>query len=70
MDKLEKRFQEGGGLYQELDFSRQENKGGGGQRSPRSENWKQKYLEMKVERDNLKKENSTLKKRIQKLTKD
>tara|TARA_B100001094_G_scaffold244848_1_gene241252 strand:- start:159 stop:368 length:210 start_codon:yes stop_codon:yes gene_type:complete len=69
MDRLEKRFQEGGGPYQQLDFS-QENKGGGGKLSPRSENWKQKYLEMKLERDNLKKENSTLKKRIQKLVKD
>ena len=70
MDKLGKRFQEGGGLYQDLKVSRQENKDGGGKLSPRSNNWKQKYLEMKLERDNLKKDNSTLRKRIERLTKD
>ena len=33
--------------------------------SPHSDNWKKKYLEMKTQRDNLKKENQILKKKLQ-----
>ena len=35
--------------------------------SPTSCNWKKKYLEIKIENDNLKKENEKLKKKIKRL---
>ena len=71
MENLEQRFQSGGGVYQKLNVKHSKlNQSGGGKLSPRSENWKKKYLEMKNERDNLKQENSTLKNRIRKLKKN
>ena len=66
---LEKRFNiKGGGYYKKYDI--QVNQSGGGDKkkyiSPRSENWKKKYLLKKKECELLKKENSILKKKLEK----
>ena len=71
MDTFTQRFdnsQEGGEIY---DFKMTEatEMDGGGKKprkklSPKSDNWRKKYLEMKVERDNLKQENISLKKKL------
>ena len=82
MDGLNSRFkQEGGNVYQEMNVSKQGGGGGGGGSahegggqgardkpilSPRSVNWKKKYLIVKMERDNLKKENESLRKKLKK----
>jgi len=61
MEELHKRFEQGGGLY---NYQLEENKeqyGGKEELSPRSDNWKKKYLEIKIELDNLKEENKKLK---------
>jgi len=73
MDSFSKRFeQEGGNLYnlekekKEIDIQQD----GGGNKvklSPRSENWKKKFLEIQLECKNLKAENKKLKKKIKEL---
>lgn len=73
MDSFSKRFeQEGGNLYnlekKEIDI--QQDGGGKGKLSPRSENWKKKYLEIQLECKNLKAENKKLKKKIKELEKN
>lgn len=70
MEQLTQRFdQDGGNLYNlDLSISDSNLEGGGGKKiSPRSENWKKKYLEIKLERDNLLKENKKLKQQNKKL---
>ena len=74
MDDLGARFkQEGGGsqIYDSMDVSKQDNQAGVKPKklSPKSENWKQKYLLMKLERDNLKQENEKLLKKINRMKK-
>jgi len=65
MEELHKRFEQTGGLYN-YNFEKKDNaiqNGGKIEKdlSPRSENWKQKYLAIKRELDDLKKENEKLK---------
>tara|TARA_Y100001970_G_C14188801_1_gene834123 strand:- start:813 stop:1055 length:243 start_codon:yes stop_codon:yes gene_type:complete len=67
MENLTKRFnnpQQGGdSIYHiQLNEKKTEMNGGGKSRklSPCSENWKKKYLEMKINNENLKKENKRL----------
>ena len=62
MERLPERFQTGGKLYN-YNFESEKQSGGEIKEnlSPRSENWKKKYLEIKKERDNLLKENKKLK---------
>jgi hypothetical protein len=71
MEGLHTRFEQTGGLYN-YQFETKDNKiqqGGKVKKdlSVSNENWKKKYLEIKIERDNLKKENEKLKKEIQKI---
>ena len=71
MEELHTRFEQTGGLYN-YQFETKDNKiqqGGKVKKdlSVSNENWKKKYLEIKIERDNLKKENEKLKKEIQKI---
>ena len=71
MEGLHTRFEQTGGLYN-YQFETKENQNQQGGKvekdlSVSSENWKKKYLEIKIERDSLKKENEQLKKEIQKL---
>ena len=65
MERLSERFQTGGKLY---NYNFENGKQYGGEikekLSPRSENWKKKYLEIKKERDNLLKENKKLKEKL------
>ena len=64
MERLTQRFEQDGGNLYNLDLSMSDSnlEGGGTKKiSPRSENWKKKYLEIKLERDNLLKENKKLK---------
>jgi len=68
MEELHKRFEQPEGLYN-YKFKTKGNQiqlGGEIKKdlSPRSENWKKKFLEIKIERDVLKKENETLKKQL------
>jgi hypothetical protein len=70
MEKFTQRFEEQkGGLYQFKIEPKTDNLDGGGKKknklSPCSENWRKKFLEIKVERDNLLKENKILKKKLQ-----
>lgn len=63
MDKLNKRFEQGGGLYHYSKKSEVNSnlEGGGEKLSPKSDNWKKKYLEIQIELRELKKENQKLK---------
>ena len=65
MEKLPERFQTGGKLY---NYNLENDKQLGGEKSkklsPKSDNWKKKYLEIKIERDNLLKENKKLKQKL------
>lgn len=65
MEKLPERFQTGGKLY---NYNLKNDKQLGGEKtkivSPKSDNWKKKYLEIKIERDNLLKENKKLKQKL------
>ena len=65
MEKLPERFQTGGKLYN-YNFESEKQSGGEIKEnlSPRSKNWKKKYLEIKKERDNLLKENKKLKEKL------
>ena len=65
MERLPERFQTGGKLYN-YNFESEKQSGGEIKEnlSPRSENWKKKYLEIKKERDNLLKENKKLKEKL------
>ncbi len=65
MERLPERFQTGGKLYN-YNFESEKQSGGEikSKLSPRSENWKKKYLEIKKERDNLLKENKKLKQKL------
>jgi len=65
MERLSERFQTGGKLYN-YNFESEKQSGGEIKEklSPRSENWKKKYLEIKKERDNLLKENKKLKEKL------
>ena len=68
MEGLHKRLDQTGGLYNQL-FEINDHKiqiGGEiiKETSSKQENWKKKYLEIKIERDNLKKENEKLKKQL------
>jgi hypothetical protein len=67
MEQLNSRFkQEGGSVYKEMNVSEQVGGRKSNKLSPKSENWKKKYLILKLERDNLKKENESLKKKLDK----
>ena len=65
MERLSERFQTGGKLYN-YNFESEKQSGGEIKEnlSPRSDNWKKKYLEIKKERDNLLKENKKLKEKL------
>ena len=65
MERLSERFQTGGKLYN-YNFESEKQSGGEikGNLSPRSDNWRKKYLEIKKERDNLLKENKKLKEKL------
>lgn len=65
MERLSERFQTGGKLYN-YNFESEKQSGGEIKEklSPRSENWKKKYLEIKKERDNLLRENKKLKQKL------
>ena len=71
MDNFSKRFEQGGGtLYEQKLVKKDEYQDGGGNKtklSPRSENWKLKFLEMQSECKTLKAENKKLKKKIKDL---
>ena len=71
MERLPKRFEQTGGLYNyQFETKDNQNQLGGKVKkdlSVTNEKWKKKYLETKIERDNLKKENEKLKKEIQKI---
>ena len=70
MEQLTQRFDQDGGKLYNLDLSMSDsNLEGGGQNklSPLSQNWKKKFLEIKLEKDNLLKENKKLKQKIKKL---
>ena len=69
MDSFSKRFeQDGGNLYNlEKKEDIQQDGGGKDKLSPRSENWKKKFLEIQLECKNLKAENKKLKKKIKEL---
>ena len=69
MDSFSKRFeQDGGNLYNlEKEEHIQQDGGGKEKLSPRSENWKKKFLEIQLECKNLKAENKKLKKKIKEL---
>jgi len=71
MDNFSKRFEQSGGSLYELKLEKQDGQDGGGKDklnlSPRSKNWKQKFLEMQSECKNLKAENIKLKKKIKDL---
>ena len=73
MDDLGARFKQEGGvpIYNNMESSKQVSQEGGKPKklSPKSENWKQKYLLMKLERDNLKQENEKLLKKINRMKK-
>jgi hypothetical protein len=65
MDQLNQRFkQEGGNVYDTISISEQKLSQEGGGKSEKNYNWKKQYLLMKVDRDNLKKENEKLQKQI------
>ena len=68
MERLSERFQNGGKLYN-YNFENEKQSGGEIKEklSPKNENWKKKYLEIKLEKDNLLKENKKLKQKIKKL---
>ena len=68
MDNFSKRFeQDGGSLYKlTLEDNDKQLEGGGKKLSPRSENWKKKFLEIQLECKNLKAENKKLKQKIEK----
>jgi hypothetical protein len=70
MERLHTRFEQTGGLYnyQFETKGNQVQQGGKVKKdlSVSSENWKKKYLEIKIERDDLKKENEKLKKQLEK----
>ena len=65
MERLSERFQTGGKLYN-YNFENEKQSGGEIKEklSPKNENWKKKYLEIKIERDNLLKENKKLKQKL------
>ena len=65
MERLSERFQTGGKLYN-YNFESEKQSGGEIKEnlSPRSDNWRKKYLEIKKERDNLLKENKKLKEKL------
>ena len=71
MEELHTRFERTDGLYNyQLEIKDNQNQQGGKVKkdlSVTNEKWKKKYLETKIERDNLKKENEKLKKEIQKI---
>ena len=69
MEALNKRFkQEGGNVYGSIPILQKNNsQEGGGKSSASDSNWKKQYLLMRVERDNLKKENTKLKTENEKL---
>ena len=71
MDSFSKRFEQDGGNLYDLKLKETDIKqDGGGNKtklSPRSENWKKKFLEIQLENKSLKAENKRLKKKIGKL---
>jgi hypothetical protein len=71
MDSFSKRFEQDGGNLYDLKLKENDTKqDGGGNKtklSPRSENWKKKFLEIQLENKSLKAENKRLKKKIGKL---
>jgi len=70
MENLNARFKQVGGVYNDLEVAQS---GGGVKQtklSPRSNNWKKKYLEIKLENDNLLKEKEILLRKIKKLEKN
>jgi hypothetical protein len=71
MERLPTRFDQSGGLYDyKFETKDNQNQQGGKVKkdlSVTNEKWKKKYLETKIERDDLKKENEKLKKEIQKI---
>ena len=72
MDSFSKRFeQDGGNLYNlETKEDIQQDGGRKDKLSPRSENWKKKFLEIQLECKNLKAENKKLKNKIKELEKN
>ena len=70
MDRLEKRFEQSGGqLYDRMEITEKNEQEGGSHHhklSPRSENWKKKFLELQLEHKKLKKENKLLKDKLKK----
>ena len=75
MENLNARFKQVGGVYNDLEVAQSGGGGGGGgvkqtKLSPRSNNWKKKYLEIKLENDNLLKEKEILLRKIKKLEKN
>ena len=73
MNDFRSRFEQNGGMYQNLNEESVLQIGGSSKKnkdvSPTSENWKKKYLEIKMENDNLKKENKKLKIKIKHIEK-
>jgi len=68
MEKFDGRFNQEGGLYQDMSISEnKEQMGGGSSLSPRSEIWKKKYLEMQAKCKELEKKNIKLEQKIKKL---
>ena len=66
MEGLSNRFEQEGGLYKKNETK---NLIGGKNKESPNNNWKKKYLEMKIEVDNLKQENKSLKSQIKELKK-
>lgn len=73
MDKLEERFEQSGGKLYTMELESENLSQGGGSHhhklSPRSENWKKKFLELQLEHKKLKKENKLLKDKLKKYEK-
>ena len=69
MDSFSKRFEQDGGNLYNLEKKEDIQQDGGRKEklSPRSENWKKKFLEIQLECKNLKAENKKLKKKIKEL---
>jgi len=65
MEGLSNRFEQSGGLYKKSEKSKLMGKNH--KPSPKNNNWKKKYLESKLEIDNLKQENKILKSQIKEL---
>ena len=72
MDSFSKRFEQDGGNLYNLETKEDIQQDGGRKEklSPRSENWKKKFLEIQLECKNLKAENKKLKNKIKELEKN